>query len=100
MFSDWGKQFYAVATYATGPFLGVDTGLAKQYGKCLAAFCATARSSSDPKSRLAALHAIEGAVASEIMYSAAADFKPQINNVMPAIMQNCMRTTVAELSQK
>lgn len=110
-----------MATFATGPFLGLDQGIAKQYLRCLSLFSAMAQLGSEHatcvffpshqgnagadcrlfyRSRWIALAAIEGAVSSEALYAAASDYDSQISQIVPALLFNCLRVSISELQQE
>jgi hypothetical protein len=51
-------------------------------------------------SRSIALAAIKGAVASELLYSPASDYDSQIEEIIPALLFNCLNVPVTELHEQ
>ena len=48
-------------------------------------------------SRWIALAALEGAISSEVLYAPASDYESQINQIVPALLFNCLKVPIPEL---
>ncbi|KAK4695134.1 protein EFR3, partial [Phenoliferia sp. Uapishka_3] len=93
--------FHAVSVFSSGPSVGLDQGIVKQYLRCLSILSSMAQLGADSTtSRWIALSALEGAVTSEFLYAAAADYESQIRLIIPATLHNCVGIPVPDLRQK
>ncbi|KAM0752979.1 hypothetical protein T439DRAFT_323596 [Meredithblackwellia eburnea MCA 4105] len=89
--------FHAVSVFSSAS-VALDNALIKQYFRCLSMISSMAQlGSKEATSRWIALSALDGAVASELLYAAASDYEGQIRLIVPALFYNCIDLPVPEL---
>ncbi|BGP36189.1 plasma membrane localization protein [Rhodotorula kratochvilovae] len=93
--------FHAVATFLTPPFLGASDSVGRQYLRCLSLLSAIAQlaGAGNAQSRFVALKALNGAARSEYLYSTGSDYDSQVEELVPALLRNCLDADVDDLRE-
>ncbi|KPV78036.1 uncharacterized protein RHOBADRAFT_50557 [Rhodotorula graminis WP1] len=91
--------FHAVATFLTAPFLGASDGVGKQYLRCLSLVSGLAQlqGPGNAESRFIALKALDGAARSEYLYATGGEYDRQVEELVPALLRNCLDTDIDNL---
>ncbi|GAA6047481.1 hypothetical protein JCM3770_005768 [Rhodotorula araucariae] len=93
--------FHAVATFLTPPFFGASDSVGRQYLRCLALLSAIAQlpGAGNTESRFVALKALNGAARSEYLYTTGSDFESQVEELVPALLRNCLDADIDDLRE-